>query len=346
MSLTVDEKKPTEKDEEFQKLYALLSGLSSKTNLKKEETIHSNNAIIPMISLMEVTNSSKSDSSKSTTPLTDRVRLNLNVETQLPAFQRTKPVQNFPPSPAPSSSSSKMEYNVHTESLLEHLRRTMEDKCKGLIEECIHDFKKANPSLLERDKPTAPPIRLKKKPVAGDLPKIAPPPKIANQCEGCFRILPDASALEYHFKIHRMCNKWKDVPNKDDYEIPTKSFHLMINDMVEASMMDEPMVCKYCHNRFSTKQIFRNHFNRAPVCNRMAWNAMKGFILNMSQFVPLPAIFTDDSDSSSQHSSIIHDDLSSFESLAEPKVPVAEPPMAEPKVPVAEPILQLIEIDI
>lgn len=176
----------------------------------------------------------------------------------------------------------------------------MEDKCKALIEECIHDFKKANPSLMERNKPTAPPIRLKKRPVAGDLPKIAPPPKIANQCEGCFRIFPDASAMEYHFKIHRMCNKWKDVPNKDDYEIPTKGFHLMIGDMVEASMMDEPSVCKYCHNRFSSRPSFRNHFSHSPVCNRYAWNAMKGFILNMSQFVP--PVRDELSDTSSQHS--------------------------------------------
>ena len=334
MSLTVDEKKPTEKDEEFQRLYALLSGLSSKT--KTDDTPKSNSIIVPMISLMEVTQQIKSDSSKNTPLLTEAVRLDSNVVSTLPAFQRSNPIQDFPPSPS-SSSSSKMEYNVHTESLLEHLRRTMEDKCKGLIEECIHDFKKANPSLLEKNKPTAPPIRLKKKPVAGDLPKIAPPPKIANQCEGCFRTFPDASALEYHFKIHRMCNKWKDVPNKDDYEIPTKSFHLMINDMVEASMMDEPLVCKYCHNRFSTRPSFRNHFNHAPVCNRMAWNTMKGYILNMSQFVPLPAMFSDDSDSSSQHSSMIHDDLPTMEHVAEPKV-------AEPKV--AEPIMQMIEIDI
>jgi hypothetical protein len=213
----------------------------------------------------------------------------------------------------------------------------MEDKCKALIEDCLRDFKKANPVLMEK----APPIRLKKRPVAGDLPKIPDPPKIENQCEGCFRIFPDETQLLHHFKTHRMCSKWREVPNKDDYEVPTKGIHMIVNEMMDASMMVESLVCKYCHNRFSSRGSFRNHFSHTPVCNRMAWNTMKGYILNMSQFVPLPAIFIDDSDCSSQHSSMIHDDLPSIEHVAEPKV--AEPKVAEPKVELLEP---MIEIDI
>lgn len=103
MSLTIDENKIkiAEKDEEFQKLYALLSGLSSKANPKKDDTTVANATIIPMISLMEVTQPPKSESSKNSTPLTDAVRLDLSVDTQLPAIQTSKPVQDsaFPPRP-------------------------------------------------------------------------------------------------------------------------------------------------------------------------------------------------------------------------------------------------------
>lgn len=287
MSLTLDRSKPTEEDEEFKKLYALLSGLSSKSKPK------SDNDVIPVISLAEVGKTEKHTSSKDTisllnnkdhtitltqvehqpdelcskdnTLLSNEVRIIKPSNCDSPAIVSSKPAEPKPSSP-PSPPATDLSFHLN------ELRKTMELKCKEMIEEQLNEFKKKY--LLSGSGLIRAPIKLKKRPIAGDL--LPRNGTSSYQCEGCMKIFLDSNSLQYHYATHHACNTWKSIPNKADYVTPAKSIYTMIYELLDdITMTNNKNKCKYCHQEYGLKVEIRKHYLESTLCNRMAYYEFK-----------------------------------------------------------------------
>lgn len=310
--------------EEFKKLYAILSGLSSKINpkpdndttpmisivdigrsdshiesptirtptsnkepreIKDTESQHSNSSKKKSIEKQNDTNSSiliestlqdSEKTSKEQVSNENLVRKNNSDAYVTPAQETSRPSQ-AKPSPPSASSPSSVSQN-HTQRLnqqLEQLRREMEMKCKEMIEDCLETFKKSHPSISQ---PV--PIKLKKRPVAGDEQK-------EHSCIQCKESFANQSELSYHYFMNRMCNRWKNITNKQDYVLPPKPLHTWIHELADEVMMLKPHVigCRFCHEIFTTKLSLRKHYEETDLCNRLAFYELKQRIISMNESV-------------------------------------------------------------
>jgi hypothetical protein len=108
----------------------------------------------------------------------------------------------------------------------------------------------------------------------------APPPVIEVppeefRCGACMKTFATKASLQRHQARFTVCTEWIERPQKAAPAKLTTGIHLIIGDLLEKSIGDGGLECKYCKTRFTNKGNHRKHFNTSSVCNRMAYQEFK-----------------------------------------------------------------------
>jgi hypothetical protein len=95
------------------------------------------------------------------------------------------------------------------------------------------------------------------------------------KCGACMKTFATKASLQRHQDRFTVCKEWIELPQKTDPTKLTKGIHLIINELLERSIGDGELECKYCKTKFMNKGNHHKHFNTSTVCNRMAYQEFK-----------------------------------------------------------------------
>jgi uncharacterized CHY-type Zn-finger protein len=120
-------------------------------------------------------------------------------------------------------------------------------------------------------------------PPTENIPRVAPAPPEPIQeilpeeikCAACMKIFASKGSLERHQARFTVCKEWIDHPQKAIPTNLTKGIHIIIGELLDKSICDGKLECKYCNTRFTNKGNHHKHYNTASVCNRMAYQEFK-----------------------------------------------------------------------
>ncbi len=112
-----------------------------------------------------------------------------------------------------------------------------------------------------------------------DEPKIEKPVE-EFKCEACMKSFATKASMRRHQARFTVCKEWIGFPQKTDIAKLTKGIHLIVDELLEKSIGDGGLECKFCKAKFTTKGNHHKHFNSSTVCNRMAYQGFKQLFNN------------------------------------------------------------------
>jgi hypothetical protein len=95
------------------------------------------------------------------------------------------------------------------------------------------------------------------------------------KCGACMKIFASKGSLQRHQVRFTVCKEWIERPQKTTPTNLTKGIHIIIGELLDRSICDGKLECKYCNTRFTNKGNHHKHYNTASVCNRMAYQEFK-----------------------------------------------------------------------
>lgn len=101
------------------------------------------------------------------------------------------------------------------------------------------------------------------------------------KCGACMKMFSTKGSLKRHQDRFTVCKEWIELPQKIEINKLTKGIHLIIDELLEKSISDGDLECKFCKAKFTTKGNHHKHFNSATVCNRMAYQEFKRLFENL-----------------------------------------------------------------
>lgn len=105
-------------------------------------------------------------------------------------------------------------------------------------------------------------------------------PPEEHKCGACMKSFATKASMLRHQARFTVCKEWIELPQKTDITKLTKGIHLIIDELLEKSIGDGGLECKYCKAKFTTKGNHHKHFNSSTVCNRMAYQEFKRLFNN------------------------------------------------------------------
>jgi hypothetical protein len=116
-------------------------------------------------------------------------------------------------------------------------------------------------------------------PVKKEEPKIEKPLE-EHRCGACMKSFATKASMKRHQERFTVCKEWIERPQKTDITKLTKGIHLIIDELLEKSIGEGGLECKFCKAKFTTKGNHHKHFNSSNVCNRMAYQEFKQLFNN------------------------------------------------------------------
>lgn len=101
------------------------------------------------------------------------------------------------------------------------------------------------------------------------------------KCGACMKTFATKASMKRHQERFTVCKDWIDLPQKIDINKLTKGIHLIIDELLDKSISDGELECKFCKAKFTTKGNHHKHFNSATVCNRLAYKEFKKLFDNL-----------------------------------------------------------------
>lgn len=103
-------------------------------------------------------------------------------------------------------------------------------------------------------------------------------PSDEHRCGACMKTFTTRSSMLRHQTRFTVCKEWIELPQKTDINKLTKGIHLIIDELLEKSIGNGELECKFCKAKFVTKGNHHKHFNSSTVCNRMAYQEFKKLV--------------------------------------------------------------------
>jgi hypothetical protein len=107
-----------------------------------------------------------------------------------------------------------------------------------------------------------------------DIPKKEEPIEDV-KCGACMKSFSTKASLRRHQDRFTVCKDWIELPQKTDIAKLTRGIHLIIDELLDKSIGEKELECKFCKARFTSKGNHHKHFNYSTVCNRMAYQEFK-----------------------------------------------------------------------
>jgi hypothetical protein len=101
------------------------------------------------------------------------------------------------------------------------------------------------------------------------------------KCAACMKTFSTKASMKRHQERFTVCKDWIDLPQKVDINKLTKGIHLIIEELLDKSIGNGDLECRFCKAKFTTKGNHHKHFNSATVCNRMAYQEFKKLFNNL-----------------------------------------------------------------
>ena len=100
------------------------------------------------------------------------------------------------------------------------------------------------------------------------------------KCGACMKSFSTKASMLRHQDRFTVCKEWIELPQKTDITKLTKGIHLIIDELLEKSIGNGELECKFCKAKVTTKGNHHKHFNSSTVCNRMAYQEFKRLFNN------------------------------------------------------------------
>ena len=237
------------KQEEYNKLYQLLSSLSTKS--KTDEPDAPPPFKQPVISLQNCTSVSR---------LPPEFLPRRSVPEVIPEKKEEMPVEPLPPSALPPSA---LPPSALPPSAQEILPPSALPPIKPLI---LPAFTYPEFTIIS----TYQELHEKKK-------------KITYQCEACLKSFAARNTYDSHVTQSIACQQWKAL-SKEEKQVPVeKPVYELVNEWLQQAMGTvEPFQCRYCHLTFVSRGNHHKHLQVAVVCNRLAYLTFMRTIENLN----------------------------------------------------------------
>jgi hypothetical protein len=95
------------------------------------------------------------------------------------------------------------------------------------------------------------------------------------KCGACMKSFSTKASLRRHQDRFTVCKDWIELPQKTDIAKLTRGIHLIIDELLDKSIGEKDLECRFCKARFTSKGNHHKHFNYSTVCNRMAYQEFK-----------------------------------------------------------------------
>ena len=222
---------------EYQRLYTLLSNLSSKTRVGPEPPV------IPMISIFEDTTRSSRSNKTARHKRTDDGK-----ETSKEALSVVK----------------------------EEIKEEPPKRWKPIIGQIDDPIDVPIYISIDDKKARKQARKLAEKKAEKLAKKLARKQEKTFECSGCFKRYHTQEDLETHHGMTEMCRRWMALPNHEEYGTPALPIHMFLEELLAQSITgDNPLQCRFCKTTFVNIGNHHKHFYRAYVCNRLAFAECK-----------------------------------------------------------------------
>jgi hypothetical protein len=107
--------------------------------------------------------------------------------------------------------------------------------------------------------------------------------KITYQCEACLKSFAARDTYDSHVTQSIACRQWKALSNEEKQHPIDRPINELINELLQQAIgTSDPFQCRYCNMTFVSRGNHHKHLQVAVACNRLAYLTFMRTIGNLN----------------------------------------------------------------
>ena len=107
--------------------------------------------------------------------------------------------------------------------------------------------------------------------------------KITYQCEACLKSFAARDTYDSHVTQSIACRQWKALSNEEKQHPIDRPINELINELLQQAIgTSDPFQCRYCNMTFVSRGNHHKHLQVAVACNRLAYLTFMRTIANLN----------------------------------------------------------------
>jgi hypothetical protein len=107
--------------------------------------------------------------------------------------------------------------------------------------------------------------------------------KITYQCESCLKSFAAKDTYDTHTSQSIACQQWKALSNEEKQHPIDRPINELINELLQQAIgTSDPFQCRYCNMTFVSRGNHHKHLQVAVACNRLAYLTFMRTIGNLN----------------------------------------------------------------